>query len=103
MKEWCWAFIFVMTGTSTSLTSDIFFFPRPQLPAPWLAFAQKALCINVGEILNDYSIYAMFHELLREAGELVPLYLLVRYPMHTSVPANASRWRGGKVVHYLRG
>ena len=24
----------------------------------------------MGEILNDYSIYAMFHELLREAGEI---------------------------------
>eukprot|EP00752_Nemacystus_decipiens_P016274 g14553.t1 len=27
----------------------------------------RALCIDVAEILNDYSIYAMFHELLREA------------------------------------
>ncbi|CAN0533426.1 unnamed protein product, partial [Ectocarpus sp. 12 AP-2014] len=27
----------------------------------------RALSINVAEILNDYSIYAMFHELLREA------------------------------------
>eukprot|EP00903_Cladosiphon_okamuranus_P010863 g10260.t1 len=27
----------------------------------------RALCINVAEILNDYGIYAMFHELLREA------------------------------------
>ncbi|CAN0107526.1 unnamed protein product, partial [Scytosiphon promiscuus] len=27
----------------------------------------RALSINVAEILNDYSIYAMFHDLLREA------------------------------------
>lgn len=29
----------------------------------------QALRINVAEILNDYGIYAMFHELLREAGK----------------------------------
>lgn len=41
----------------------------PRAPANFDRSAQ-ALGINVGEILNDYGIYAMFHELLREAGEL---------------------------------
>lgn len=34
-----------------------------------LCLRTQALCINVAEILNDYGIYAMFHELLREAGK----------------------------------
>lgn len=51
--------------------------PKPRAltapPPPFNFFSAscfaQALCINVAEILNDYGIYAMFHELLREAGE----------------------------------
>ena len=52
---------------------------RTDLPPPRVSnmasalpdfLCSQALCINVGEILNDYGIYAMFHELLREAGGL---------------------------------
>lgn len=45
--------------------------PRAPLFCPVLP---QALCINVGEILNDYGIYAMFHDLLREAGESFRLF-----------------------------
>ena len=38
--------------------------------------AQQALCINVSEVLNDFGIYAMFHDLLREAGESVSCRVL---------------------------
>lgn len=43
--------------------------PRPPPIQLCAWFFAQALCINVAEILNDYGIYAMFHELLREAGE----------------------------------
>lgn len=45
----------------------------------------QALGINVGEILNDYGIYAMFHELLREAGELCTTVFAASGTVHTLI------------------
>ncbi|CAM9645297.1 unnamed protein product, partial [Laminaria digitata] len=47
----------------------------------------RALCINVGEILNDYGIYAMFHELLREAEAGNPVAPAPHVPFEHRVEA----------------
>ncbi|CAM9307648.1 unnamed protein product, partial [Sphacelaria rigidula] len=49
----------------------------------------RALRINVGEILNDYSIYAMFHELLREAEAGQPVTPARKQPFEHRVEAPA--------------
>lgn len=59
----------------------------PQFPG---TTAMQALSINVGDILSDYSIYAMFHDLLKEAGEMYagPRHECAAYSTAERMPLN---------------